>query len=397
MSKRRLQRWFASIAPYAIAFSFSPWLVVLYSYTAAFSEGLNANDQGVIKGFIEWFGTAYSLFLALVLVNVWAQFDTVDREFDREIDAIASLYQTIKNTKTADEANKTRLAEIATDIIKDIKAYLEHVINNYRKEHLVGLQSRNGDQILEKISAKISLLTIELKVPEPLISQLFHSLNEAMDVRGDRISHSKLHTRGVVKVVSYVASIVWLFSFFTLVIYNPLVLVVLIGGVTFVIIMVLIIIDDLDSPFDGTWKVEIENWHEVLELINPNPHLIFVYNIENTITDQIKAFLGKKICKLNSLSSSGILAISWREYLDEIQRVRTRTNKKVRCSDIYSNEFFDHGYDQQVNDKELPLVILQTGDEFEVLLSHLEINDCSDLHKFKDVVAIKMRTKFDWF
>jgi ABC-type sugar transport system permease subunit len=83
------------ISPFVIALIFSPWLIFLYLYLSNYSLKLDINDQEFIKGFIEWFGTAYGLFLALVLVNVWEQFGTVEREFDREVDALSMLLQTI--------------------------------------------------------------------------------------------------------------------------------------------------------------------------------------------------------------------------------------------------------------------------------------------------------------
>lgn len=265
----------STIQSLVLALAFSPWLIIIYSYIANFVSALDPKDQDTIRGFIEWFGTAYSLFLALVLVNVWAQFETLDREFDREVDALATLYHTVKYTHSpdnVDQEKKDYVSRIRNSIIDNIKLYIEHVIVNYSKEHLVLEQKRNGDIFLENILGNITSFAINQSISESLVSQFFESLNEAMDVRGDRISHSKLHTRGIVLAVAYIASAVWLVSFFGLIIYDRTVSVILIGGVTFVIVMVINIIRDLDQPFDGAWQVDMKNWSDLLEIIDPNPN-----------------------------------------------------------------------------------------------------------------------------
>jgi hypothetical protein len=373
--------WLKSFNPLlkslAIVAAFSPWLVLFYLPVQNYSANLlDVNDRDIIKQFIEWFGTAYSLFLALALVRVWGQFEMVEREFDREVDAIATLYRTAKYTRISDngegddESNKFDYS-----IRRYILEYVKHVIENYQIEYQVPQQRSNGEKYLEEIGTKIGSLAHDDRLAiAPLVSELIRNLNEAMDVRGDRISHSKQRTPGIIQLVSIVSSAIWLFSFFTLVLYDPRLSIAMIGGVTFVIIMVIVIFFDLDNPFGGIWKISLDSWNEFLESIDPTPHIIFVYNIENTIIDRAQALLGMKMCKLKSFSRSGFLGNSWRKFLDDLQRISGNTNRKIRCSVKYSDEYFAGGYYKWVKDKELPLVVLQSGEKFDELMNHLEIN-----------------------
>jgi hypothetical protein len=79
--------------PITKSLAFALWAIPIYFYLLPFFGGLKltSSDYNNITQFIEWFGVPYGLLLALVLVNVWTQFDTVDRSFDREVDAIVNL------------------------------------------------------------------------------------------------------------------------------------------------------------------------------------------------------------------------------------------------------------------------------------------------------------------
>lgn len=384
------------------AIAFSPWLFIVYFVVSRYVSNLNEIDQGTIKSFIEWFGTAYSLFLALVLVNVWAQFDTVDREFDFEIDALATLYNTVKSTELPEVTNsfeKDNFQKIKTSIIENIKNYIEHVRKNHSQEQLNPQQRRNGNIFLENIDKNISLLAFNKVIPDSITSQFYDSLNNAMDVRGDRIAHSKQHTRGVVLLVAYVASIVWLLSFFGLVITDPLVAIVLIGGATFVIIMVITIIRDLDKPFEGAWQVDLNDWDELLELINPGLQIIFVYNLEDTIVDDLKNLVGKKTCKLRTLSRTGFFGVGWKEFLNRITRASVDASENVICSVLFLEQFSPYVEHVKKPGESLmtPMIVLKQGDKFEVLLDSLEISDCSDLNKLETVLIQKIKTRFGWY
>lgn len=121
----------STIQSFILALAFSPWLIIFYFFVANFVSGLDPKDQETIKGFIEWFGTAYSLFLALVLVNVWAQFETIDREFDREVDALATLFYAVKHThppQGIDQEKADYINRVGNSIKDNIKYYVKHVI-----------------------------------------------------------------------------------------------------------------------------------------------------------------------------------------------------------------------------------------------------------------------------
>ncbi len=405
MQKKKLWYWsidrISKIKPFLVAISFSPWLILLYLYISAYTKNLDLKDLTIIQNFIEWFGTAYSLFLALVLVNVWNHYDTIDREFDREVDAIATLYQTANYAQVYDDSRKTKLDEL-NSITEKIEKYLRHVILNYQNEHLYLQQRRNGEEILEGIGENISSIAFKKVVTESLITELFRSLNEARDVRGDRISHSQQRVPQTIWIVAVISSLVWLLPFFGLNIIDPFVSVTLIGGVTFVIVIVLIIINDFDSPFDGTWKIGLESWSDFLEIFTPIPRIVFVFKNGNKLNDFLsRTSIGRRfslpVCKLSSLSREGLFGISWNYFIKGIQRHHPKNGEEIKCDVLYSDDFIKQGYKLNLKAENLPIVLLIIGNELNTLIDNQEIITCSNLKNFEEVFNSKIRKYIPWF
>ena len=380
-----------------IVLLFSPWLLIVYSMVAPYVASLDPKDQEVIRGFIEWFGTAYSFFLALAIVNVWSQFETVDREFDRELDAVSTLLQTVKYTGVSDQAKKPQLQKFRTIALEEIRKYVTHVVHNHRVEHLVSRQHKNGDRILESIGSQISSLTINQVVPEPFINELFHSLNEAMDVRGDRISHSKPYAPAIIQFMAVIASLIWLLSFLGLVIYDKWVAGFLIGGVAFVIAMILVIFFDLGEPFGGFWKIHLDDWDEFLNNMEhaSDPEVVFIYNLENTLVGQFRSWIGRDTCKLNELAHTGRFGEQWKEFLAGVEAPRSRGDAIVRCVTMYSNDLSEMGL--HIASPARPLVVLIQGTKQVVLLNSQDINQCKDLIEFEESFNKKMKARLRWF
>jgi hypothetical protein len=402
MTKNNFQTWSRDTAtPFAkslaVALIFSPWLIVIYSLVTNYVARLDPNDQAVIKGFIEWFGAAYSFFLALAVVNVWSQFETVEREFDRELDAITTLRQTVIYTKVSNKKKESDLKAFRDNVLKEIKEYLDHVVENYRLEHRISEQHRNGDRILENIGEEISFLTSKKVVPEPFIYELFNSLNEAMDVRGDRILHCQPYTPVIVQLVAIVSSVLWLVSFLGLVIYDKWVAATLVGGVAFVIIMVMVIFFDLGEPFGGIWRIHLDEWHEFIETMDhdKDPQAIFIYKLQNTVFGWVRAWLLGEKCPLYGFAHSKVHSESWKKFTASIQRRRQDGHPVIRYQIFYFNELKYNGI--SLKDCIWPAVVLKRGGDKTVIVDNQEIENCKDLTAFEDLFHQKMKAELAWY
>jgi hypothetical protein len=320
-------------------------------------------DAALIESFIEWFGVAYGLFIALVLVNVWAQFDTTEREFDREADAIFMLYQSAKQIKES-----RKIKPLKEQIINGIKAYVSHVICCFQEEHQK-LPLRNaGDKILEDVRDFIGKL-IHTDERAPITSELIEKFHEAVDLRGDRISHSKQHMPTPVWRIALASSILWLVPFYGLNFQNDWISVVLVGGVTIVVVAILVIIRDLDDPFEGTWKIDSSEWETLSEKIEPRLTLFFVYSLDNSrltaIWASVNKMFSRRLCALHSLLGN---VQQKSPFFDELAR---STYPKT----YYKNEYVER---YEIIDA-LPVIVCWSDGRREVLVNSAEISTAATL------------------
>ncbi len=236
-----------------------------------------ADGNWFVSNFIEWFGVLYGILLPLILVRAWEQLDTIDREFDREADTVKILYEDLYYLSDLDG----EFSKISNEITILLRTYVKHVIENYKNEIK---QSKNdsrfiGDKIIEGIRKKFKeLIHSDVKqiiVSEILIKELFERLNELVDNRGDRISHASQRLFENLRTVALITSIVFLIPFYfagptysspTMGFpYFYLLDVALVLGVTFLVIYIYMIIEDLDEPFDGPKSISDESWQFLLE------------------------------------------------------------------------------------------------------------------------------------
>lgn len=226
------------------------------------------NTANFFESFIEWFGILYGFLMPLILVRVWEQFDEIDKEFDKEADAVKILSE---NIRLMHKSN----SELGNTIIDLLIKYVNYVKENYNKESIEGNIRVNGDKILREIREKFKYLihpTDKKRVVEPdaLISELIKQLDNIIDIRGDRISLSSERLFDVLRTIGLVASIMFLIPFYY-VGFTPntgIMEIIMVIGITILVILIYIIVDDLDDPFAGIWKIEPESWDRVLEDLN---------------------------------------------------------------------------------------------------------------------------------
>lgn len=234
--------------------AFALWAVPIY---LLLDLEVGDTDYSNIRDFIEWFGVPYGLLLALVLVNVWTQFDATDRAFDQEADTVLKVYDTFLLTST--ETLRTEACQLLLD-------YSRHVQEHYFSEPENKTLKSRGDSILNELRVITGRLH-RTRIDKLLALELLRLINELIDDRGDRLSHSKQRIPLPVLLLSVIASFIWLIPFFILKFTHPMLGAIFVTGVTFVVVAILLIIMDLDDPVEGTWDVNMESWKDLIDTI----------------------------------------------------------------------------------------------------------------------------------
>jgi hypothetical protein len=240
--------------PIVRGFAFALWAVPIY-----FLLDIQITDQDSIKiqNFIEWFGVPYGLLIALVLVNVWTQFDVTDRAFDHEADAVLKVYDTILLALDS---------TVITRVCRYLHIYAKHVRKHYHNEFDIKLKKRVGDILLTKLRNSIAVL-LRSKADKELAIELLRMVNELIDARGDRLSHSKQRIPTPVFVFAMVTSFIWLMPFFALGFDDWRLSAIFICGVTLVVVSILLIIVDLNDPIGGTWDIHLDAWDDLIDTV----------------------------------------------------------------------------------------------------------------------------------
>lgn len=258
------------IYPTIIFPSINNWLLLHneLAWLVQNSQFVSKGDKLFVGYFVEWFGVLYGILLPLILVRAWEQFDEIERVFDKEIDTIKILSEDILLIDTENN-------EIKKKLLPTLMKYVNHVITQYKDEPSNNDSRSTGNKILKDIRKEYYSLIhqpkSQKKEPELLMQELLHQLNEVIDVRGDRLSLSTQRLFETLHLVSLFTSIIFIVPFYFLdisVISDTadaslgIFGVLLIAGVTFLVVFILTLIYDLDEPFYGKWKIEMDSWEE---------------------------------------------------------------------------------------------------------------------------------------
>lgn len=187
------------------------------------------------------FGTLYGIIIAFVVFEVWVQFNRL------------ALY--FKNRK------------FSGSIKKSIENYANMVVKGNFQKLAVGERNKQTSKALREIHAGIA----DIKISSPKEQIVFRYLIELYDnlseTRTERISQGLIRLPIMLKTFLYAASLFTLAIFIVMPFSNPFYGFLTTGTFGFVIVMVFQIIEDLDNPFVGFWKVTTEPFTRVLKHI----------------------------------------------------------------------------------------------------------------------------------
>ena len=213
--------------------------------------------------FIEWFGVLYGILLPLILLFAWQRLDSIDREFDKEVSAVKLLHEDIHYLYG-------HYASIGAKMTALLRTYVVHVINNYVYE-INGSDSARlaGDKILQEIRDLYRILISHEGVSremETIILFMHDKITGIVKVRGDRIALASQRLFGSLRAVALITSILFIIPFYFVGLNSGSDILVnfLIIGVTLLVIFIYQVIEDLDEPFSGVWKITDESWRRIL-------------------------------------------------------------------------------------------------------------------------------------
>lgn len=207
---------------------------------------VEAPDREILGNFIEWFGILFSIMLALVVVEVWNKYNTVESLVDKEADALVSL---LRFARFLDEpAFFAKLTEAVAD-------YCRHFTSSRE------MKARNHLKKMEPIFSDVLEASKTGKLPF-VVNEMIRCFDEASDARGDREHLAKQHMPGVLWFMMVFNSMVWLLGFFWFSFQgvNVYVAAFMLLSTTFSVVGLLVIANDIDNPVSGIWKIKYDSF-----------------------------------------------------------------------------------------------------------------------------------------
>lgn len=212
------------------------------------------DDTGGLSIFITSFGTIYGIIVGFIVIEVWTQKNNIQKLLEKEAKDIEGLYFLVHYFND-------------TELEKKLKKRLLKYVNVILKLRFDDMSATVRNQKIDKIFMNISRLFDGIKFDEeqdPIIfEQMLNQFKELKDTRTERIRESLIRLPTPIQLFILLGSFVMVLAMIVTPFSNQLLAVCSVLSLTFFVVFVQQIINDLDNPFVGYWNVDFEPLHDV--------------------------------------------------------------------------------------------------------------------------------------
>ena len=231
-------------------------LVVGYLVATFTSQEIRSahNDRaGFILAVI---GVIYAVLLAFVAIGVWERFQEAEA---RTYDEAASLATIYRDAGSFPKPERLR---------GEVRAYILSVIYHEWPQMQRGERSSISDRLLESADREIRALPVNSPRLQDIQTQMLAAMDTVMQDRQTRLTIDFIGINGMLWMVLIVGAYVtvaftYLFGFDRRIMQQ-----LMIGGLSFIIGLMLFLVTALDYPYRGSIAVEPEAFRALLENLN---------------------------------------------------------------------------------------------------------------------------------
>ncbi len=215
-------------------------------------------DIGGISVFASIFGTLFGILTAFIVVEVWNQYNKTSELIDSEASGLEKVYRL---------SLFFRDDTFSGNIKNAISEYINTVVKDNFKSLGEGKRNSEASRSFRNISAVIRDVRFDDDHDNLVFSHMITSYDELSAVRSNRISQSLSRLPLLLRIFLYacvgIAMTILLFLPFQ----SLVVSMVSIASLSFILVMVLLVIEDLDNPFVGAWNISSEPFERAREHI----------------------------------------------------------------------------------------------------------------------------------
>ena len=207
------------------------------------------SDVGGISIFASVFGTLYGIIIALVLLEVWSQFNKTSERINTEALALEKLFGLIVYFR--DSSLEKRMKSV-------IFRYLNIIIKDNFQKLGSGERSSESGKLFREISSVIKDIKFNDDHDSTIFSEVITHYIRLAEIRSERIAQSLVRLPLPLRSFLYISSLLMCLTFVVMPFSNMYYGFITSGTIIFLIVMIIQIINDLDNPFIGFWKVDVE-------------------------------------------------------------------------------------------------------------------------------------------
>ncbi|MCW5876706.1 MAG: DUF4239 domain-containing protein [Anaerolineales bacterium] len=218
----------------------------------------HAADMDGISAFLGIFGTLYSILAAFVVFEVWTKFNKIAELIAREAQALEQLFRLSLYFRDDDFTERMKAG---------IGEYVGHIVEGNFRLLAKGERNAKSGLALRKISDIIRDVDFNDDHDSIVFDHIVEHYGMLAQLRTERTNESRNRLPTLLKIFIYLSTVFTLITFlfmpFTTLIYG-LMAVIIIG---FLQAMIFQIIEDLDNPFAGHWRLTTDPFARALKHI----------------------------------------------------------------------------------------------------------------------------------
>ncbi|HYL26963.1 MAG TPA: hypothetical protein VEW74_03950 [Candidatus Nitrosotalea sp.] len=227
--------------------------VVVQKLTSSEVRTAHNDRAGFILAVI---GVIYAVLLAFVAIGVWERFQQAETRTYEEAGALATVY---RDAGSFPGGNRVRNL---------VRAYVRTIIEDEWPQMERGEKSYVSSALLEATDREVRLLPVTSQRLADIQSQMLAAMDLALMDRQTRLTIDAGGINSIMWVVLILGAIVtvaftYLFGFD-----RTLMQALMVGGLSFLIALVIFLVLALDYPFRGSIHVTPEAFHALLESLN---------------------------------------------------------------------------------------------------------------------------------
>lgn len=246
-----------SIVIKSIIFSLIAVAITEFVNTLVHSENY-LSDIGGLEAFASVFGTLYGIMTAFIVFEVWGQYNRIYHLIGQEALGLERLFRLTLHIKDK---------KLSKNIKRLIRNYCDLIIKSKFKKLGAGERNPATSSAFRKIANEIRKANVQNNSGQAVFDHIINHYEKLSETRTERVDQSLIRLPKILKLFLYVSSAFMIILFIIMPFDNINYGFITVGMITFVVSMILLLVEDLDNPFKGYWNITPEPFGRALNHI----------------------------------------------------------------------------------------------------------------------------------